>query len=35
MSKLSMQSMFDPALVKPAIADSFKNYHHKLSGATQ
>jgi K+-transporting ATPase ATPase B chain len=31
MSKLSMQSMFDPALVKPAIADSFK----KLSPQTQ
>ena len=31
MSKLIMQSMFDPVLVKPAIADSFK----KLSPQTQ
>jgi potassium-transporting ATPase ATP-binding subunit len=31
MSKLSMQSMFDPKLVKPAIADAFK----KLSPKTQ
>src|SRR5450830_1324485 len=31
MSKLSMQSMFDPVLVKPAIVDSFK----KLSPQTQ
>lgn len=31
MSKLSMQSMFDPALVKPALVDAFK----KLSPQTQ
>lgn len=31
MSKLSMQSMFDPALVKPALIDAFK----KLSPQTQ